>query len=301
MIQNSIVISSEQEAWHALESFLSIKNDNRHIEFDGWPSINMVIKGERYSSSLPANLLTKLSYLQFSLNTFYGKCVYGGNARNLKKHDKKEIELLYTIKKGSTDIKADATGLLNKLGEAMNSTDTNVVASVTMLTAALIISGAVVLINNSDNEKDIEVERLKTIERVIEKHPNLKSSIDELDSTLKNIILSVPDASDIEISGHKIESIMNMGELLALPEHIEEISGDYKIDTIRGYKNHYTIEFSYNKNIVVRAKVNKKGIDKAKLKLLADSLANDTKVHLIFTANKIDGALTDAKIVSIGV
>lgn len=183
----------------------------------------------------------------------------------------------------------------------MNSPDTNVVSSITMLVAALIISGAAVLINDSNNKKDIEIERLKTIERAIEKHPNLKSSINELDSTLNNIILSVPDATAIEIGGHKVEHPINMGEILALPEPVEEISGEYKIDTIRGYKKHYTIEFLHGKNSIVRAKVNKNRINKAELKLLADSLADNKKVHLTFTAKLADGVFTDAKIIKIGI
>jgi hypothetical protein len=301
MYQDSIVIGSEEKAWSVLEDFLKKQNFDKYVEFNNWPIINLNIKGDRYPSTLPANLVDRLSYIQGNLNTFYGKFVYGGDARNLKKFEKHEIELIYNIQKGSTDIKADATGLLNKLGESMSKPGTQKITGITLCVIALTIAGAVVFTNNSDNIRDIEIQRLKLLEKAIETSPNLKGSSLELHNTFKRIISSASDANNITI-GRTVfdrDAINSIAERTRNKVEHVKIEGQYKINSIRGYERYYLVEVIFDKTTNIRARLLKNNILQEHLKLLTNSLTGDTLVPLTFTAKKINDGYASAVIESI--
>lgn len=302
MFNEFITIRSEEDAWKILERLLLEDDFHKYIEFESWPFINLNIKGERYSSTLPANLLNKLSHIQSNLNTFYGNFVYEGDARNLKKYEKHDIELVFKVKEGSTALKADATGLLNKLGESMTKPETQKVAGITMCVLALILSGAGVVNNYSDNQKVIELQRLKLLEKAIETVPELKNSSTEIQKTFRRVISSAADADSISIGDTLFDkyAINKIAEKTNNKIEWVEIEGEFHISSIRGYESYYTIEIIYEKNSKVRARLSKDIVSEEQVKLLTDSLINGSLVSLNFKAKKIEDGYASARVQSVG-
>lgn len=299
--QNSILITSEAEAWNTLECLLKAKVSDHYVEFQGWPNFDIVIKGERYSSTVPADLLSKLSNVQGALNTFYGRFVYEGDARNLKKYEKYEIELVYTVKKSSTDIKADATGLLNKMGEAMSKPGTQKVAGITLCVLALIISGAVVISKKSSDNRDIEIQKLKLLEKAIEKSPELKDASKNLQDIYRSIIVSASDANNISIGTqhYSQQKIQELAERNRSRANRVELSGEYKIKSLRGYQNHYLLDVQINKDISIRARVLKSEMNEDKVKLLIGSITGTSVVPLTIAATQLEDGYANAIITKI--
>lgn len=301
MSLNSIVINSEEDAWTVLEKMVDGQMQDCFVEFKSWPTINLKIKGERYSSTVPANLLDRLSNIQRNLNTFYGKFVYDGDARNLKKAEKHEIELVYSVQKGSTDIKADATGLLNKLGESMNNPGTQVVTAVTLCVIALSIAGTISITNAADNNKEVELQRLKILEKAIEVAPSLEGVPNSLKRTFNRIISSVSDAQSITFGTRTL----NQNEIRKVAkeahENIEivQISGRYKINSIRNYAQYYLLEILYDNNVNIRARLSKNLVKSHQMDLILKSLTSEILVPLTFKAKKIDDDLSSVNVQSI--
>lgn len=302
-LQKSILITSEEDAWSSLEKLLREDSNEAYVEFQGWPNFDLIVKGERYSSTIPANLLSKLSTIQGSLNTFYGKFVYEGDARNLKKYEKHEIELVYTVKKGSTEIKADATGLLNKMGEAMNKPSTQKIAGVTLCVLALIVSGAVVISKKSNDNRDIEIEKLKLLEKAVDKSPELKDASREFQDLFRSIIASASDAKNISI-GPKLYDEQKIHELAERSRtRVEriELAGAYRIKSIRGYQNHYLIDIQIDKDTSIRARVRRSDVDQEKINVLVKSITSNALVSLELAATKIEDGYANALVTKIKV
>jgi len=302
-LQKPILITSEEEAWKALEQFFTRKYSEAYVEFQGWPNFDLIVDGGRYSSTIPAYLLSNLSYLQGILNTYYGRFVYDGDARNLKKYEKFEIELVYKVAKGSTEIKADATGLLNKLGEAMNKPSTQKVTGITLCALALILSGAVVISKESSNKRDIEIQRMKLLEKAIEKIPHLKGASRDFQGLFKSIIMSASDAQYINIGPQRYDKV-NIKEIAertrSIIEHVD-IIGQYRVKSIRGYQNHYLIDLQIDKDTSIRARVNRRDFDKEEIDLLISSITDNTLVSLTLSATKIEDGYANAVVTKINI
>ncbi|WP_155401891.1 hypothetical protein [Chromobacterium violaceum] len=302
-LENSIVITSEREAWETLESLLKNRSAEVYVEFSGWPTFDLVVKGERYASSIPANLLNKLSSIQGSLNTFYGRFVYDGDARNLKKYEKHEIELVYEVKKGSTEVKADATGLLNKMGEAMAKPSTQKIAGITLCVLALIVSGAIVISKKSSDNRDIEMEKLKLLQEAVKVSPELKDTSRDFQDLFREIITSAADAKNISIGpqNYNEQKIQELAARNRSRFERVELSGTYRIKSIRGYQNHYLIDIQINKDNSIRARLPRSEATQTEIDALVMSITSHASVSMVLLATKFEDGYANARIKKINV
>lgn len=300
-LQESLLIASESDAWRVLAQLLNDTNSTSHIEFDQWPFFDLVVKGERYSSTIPAFLLGKLARLQKELNTGYGKFVHDGDARNIKKYEKEGLELVYEIKKSSTEIKADLTGFLNKMGEALSKPGTQKVAGITLCVLALIISGSITISTISNNNANIEIEKLRLLQKALEVAPNLKDSSKEFQELFKEIISSASGAQSLSIGKQKF----NESEITQLSEKSRgrtekvELNGTYQVTSVRWYRNHYLVEVKLENDDTVRARVLHKEFGPESIDILMKSLTTHQAVKLSLVATKHEDGYANARVVSI--
>ena len=298
----SVVIKNEDDAWKQLSKILDSDKYDDYLEFQKWPNISINIKGDRYSSTLPAGLLEKLSFIQRNLNSFYGETVYGGDARFLKKADKHEIELVYSIVKGSTDIQADATGLLNKLGESMAKPSTQKITAITLCFISLAISGAFVIGNHMDNIKEIEIEKQKTLQKAIEALPQLKDTSGQLHGTFRKIISAASDADSIQLGNIQLgkHEINKIAEKDRNKYEIDIIESHFKVTSLRGYDRHYSIGITdLKQNRKLTAKLYKHPNSDGDLSLLAKSLTSEEPIELVVGVKVIDKNDANAEIIEI--
>ncbi|KLV03273.1 hypothetical protein ABT56_20335 [Photobacterium aquae] len=111
-----IVVRSEKQFLDFVLSQPTLE-DIHNVRFSGWPSIDIYIKGDskRYDASLPTGLMEGIVELQHSLNKGFRSLRYNNQYTKLKQEEKKQLETVFTVKKGSTDAKADASGIVNGL------------------------------------------------------------------------------------------------------------------------------------------------------------------------------------------
>jgi len=300
-LQESILICSEADAWKTLENLLGKDSGDAYVEFQGWPHFDLKVEGQRYKSTIPASLLSKLADVQSSLNTFYGQFVYEGDARNLKKFEKHEIELVYKVKEGSTEIRADATGLLNKMGEAMNKPSTQKIAGITLCVLALIVSGAVVISKKSADNRDIEIQKLRILEKAVDKSPELKDASKEFQNILRGIISSASDAKNISVGPmqYNEQKIQELAERSRTRIERIELVGAYRIKSIRRYKSHFLIDIQIDKDTSIRARVRRGDVDKKEIDVLVNSITSNALVDLVIAATKIEDGYANAHVTEI--
>lgn len=300
-LQESLVIASESDAWQVLAKLLDDNNSTAYVEFDQWPFFELVVQGERYSSTIPASLLGKLAKLQKDLNTGYGKFVHDGDARNIKKYEKDGLELVYEVKKGSTEIKADATGFLNKMGEALAKPGTQKIAGITLCVLALIISGSITISTISNNNANIEIEKLHLLQKAIEVAPSLKDATREFQDLFKEIISSASDAKSLSIGKQKFDEreIDQLSEKQRGRTEKVELTGTYQVMSVRWYRNHYLIEVKLENEDSVRARVLHKEFGPASIDVLMKSLTTHQAISLSLVATKHEDGYANARVVAI--
>lgn len=295
------VISSEENAWKALERLVDGGEFLGPIEFEGWPSIALKVQGERYSGSMPSGLMRQVSEIQCVVNRCYGRSAYQGDARNIKRVERDELELVYQVREGSTKIKADATGLLNRLGDAMAKPNTQKVASITLIAFALIITGGVVVSNLSSDKKEIETKRLQLLERAIDKAPELKDATPEFQKVYRDIVSSASDADQITIGSKSIsaEDIAKIaGSQKGIGQRIE-LDGKYRISSIRRFTKHFLIDVLLPGGDILRARVAFDRFPDPTLTAVSVSIATNTPISLKITAMRHKDGYSNGRVTAI--
>ncbi len=279
------IISSEDDAWNLLEQLVSNSKDERKfsVEFSGWPNFHLGIKGERYSGTIPGSLLSKLAKIQALSNSYYGLIVHGGDARNLKKHEKKELELLFEVNHGSTEIKADLTAFLTKLSESLGNNKTSTKAAIVIIVLALSAAGTVVIPKISEDLTTQNKHHLDLQQRALELAAEESDSAADFARTYKEIIASVSDASSIQVGASKLttEQIRRVSGERRTSENVL-LKSDFRIEGLRQYEHHFTLTTQSEDGYTIRARVTKSFLEDhpGLLEQLSNSLTSDQKVPL---------------------
>jgi len=299
------IIGSEDDAWNLLERLVSNPSDERSfsVEFSGWPKFHLGIKGERYSGTLPGSLLSKLAKIQALSNRHYGWIVHEGDARNLKKHEKKELEFLFEVHHGSTEIKADLTAFLTKLSESLGNKKTSTPSAIVIVILALSVAGTVVVPKISDDLTTQNKHHLDLQQRALELAAEKSDSAADFARTYKEIISSVSDASSVQIGTSKLtaEQIRKVSGERRAGENIV-LQGDFRIEGLRQYEHHFTLTTQNKNGYSIRARVTKSFLEKhpSLLEQLLRSLTSDHTVPLKINVREYEDGYGTGTVSDIG-
>jgi hypothetical protein len=279
------VIRSQEDAWLLLERLVEEHEQDRDfsVEFSGWPKFHLGIRGERYSGTLPGPLLIQLAKIQTLSNSYYGWIVHEGDARNLRKYEKHELEMLFEVRQGSTMIKADLTAFFTKLSEALSKKKTSTKAAIVIIVLALSISGAVVVPQISEDLTNQNMQRINLQQRALDLAAEKSNSAADFSRTYKEIVSSVSDASSIQIGATELsaEQIRGISGQKRVGETVI-LEADFEIEGLRQYEDHFTLTTRSSDGYTIRARVTKSLLSKHPqlLRQLSDSLTSNASVSL---------------------
>ncbi len=124
-----IIINNEDKAWEIFGNAAegSFSGDIASIEFAGWPTLELTLNGGKFDASLTAAVMENLIEVQKSLNRSYALLNYNiHDSRKNTSEDRNNIELIFKVNKGSSEITAAvANGLQNlitSIGDKMDPT-----------------------------------------------------------------------------------------------------------------------------------------------------------------------------------
>lgn len=111
-------LASEEQAWLLLEGLLGDAEieKNAILVFKDWPVLEMHFEGRDFDASIPTRLMPAILDVQKELYRTYAFIAYGeANIRRLTDHEKAGLELVVKVGEGSTDLKAKAEEIFNRL------------------------------------------------------------------------------------------------------------------------------------------------------------------------------------------
>ena len=126
--KNNIVITSELEAYEILQMALENKiPEYDRLIFDGWPTLNLHLEGEKFHQSLTPTVMKGLIEFQKSIYQSYAVAKYDSPNRRLTEEEKKDLEIRVDVKDGSSNFDINfqeiAVKLIEQIGSRMNPTE----------------------------------------------------------------------------------------------------------------------------------------------------------------------------------
>lgn len=122
-----IVIRSEQDAYEVL---VKARDGDlppfRSVIFDGWPTLTLYLKGEKFHQSLTPTVMRGLLEFQKGLYKAYAVAKYDSPSKRLTEEEKDQLEIRVDVRGGSSDLGINfqelAVKLIEQIGGKMDPT-----------------------------------------------------------------------------------------------------------------------------------------------------------------------------------
>ena len=123
-----IVIRSEEDAYHFLQ--LASRDEiggYSKIRFDGWPTLSLYFKGEKFEQSITPTVMKGLLELQKGIYKSFAVAKFDSPTKRLSDEQKDALEIKVGVKGGSSSFEINyqeiAVKLIEQLGARMNPTE----------------------------------------------------------------------------------------------------------------------------------------------------------------------------------
>lgn len=211
-------------------------------------TLKIAIEGENYNSSLTASSMEGLVALQKAIFRAYSIVAYKqANYKKLTQPQKDQLTLVFEVSKGSTNVEGTIASIIEAVKELCKDMDSKtkaivictIVAFLCTTYAAVTINEAhqntQVQINENDKELQLEKERTKQMELMLQKSPQASNIKDVIQQGVTEFLQGVSDAEKVSISGGVIpkEVISSINERSSRRKaHEENIRSKYSITRI---------------------------------------------------------------------
>jgi hypothetical protein len=112
----NIVIKNEDDAYRILELAAEDKiGEYNEIIFDGWPTLNIYLKGEKFQKSLTPTVMKGLIELQKGIYQSYSAAKFNTPNKRLTDEEKDSLELRVVVNEGSSDLDINFTEIAVQL------------------------------------------------------------------------------------------------------------------------------------------------------------------------------------------
>jgi len=194
-------IKTEQDAWDLLDLWVR-GGAIPPISFQGWPVLQINIKGDDYQSSLNSGQMASLVELKRVFGRGYSVVAHGAyDMHRLKAEEDEALQFNTTVKKGSSILETDFTPLVKAFAQAVTAHPSLAVISATLIGLAL-VARPVILKFYETKAKQIEADerkglldlRLNTAET--KQFKNFERALDKMVKTHPQFSQMLPDARD---------------------------------------------------------------------------------------------------------
>ncbi|AKH37352.1 MULTISPECIES: hypothetical protein [Nitrosomonas] len=313
-----IIISSESEGWELLEKALANEiGSAATITFQDWPVFNLTIEGRDFHGTIPTRIMPSIMDLQKEIHRLYCKAKYRTeDIRKLTQDEKDQLELVVSVKPGSSNF---FTELFNALNEVIkNSNMDGTQALILVLGIGMMITSVVcwkewVQSKERLHSKETtvrlseeETKRTKIITDAMKESSELKKDKEDVDAFRSNISRKLKPTDQIRVDN---EPIIN-GEMAAeiIPSTKEEsedirIDGEFIINQVK-FPNEYGGKYRLpitclfdDKNIMVDASPDT--LTQEDISILKESGFSVKRILMQINAKQLRDQITSANLISI--
>lgn len=314
----TLIIKTEDDAFSALKKALDKElNENVQVVFDGWPTFKLTISGEDFDSSIPTRIMPPILDLQREIHRIYCRAKYNtDDVRRLTQDERELLELVVTVKKGSSEFITELANSLNEIIKNSNMTGDQALILLVSISALIVANfGWKEWLRTKEREhgQDVsvrlseqETKRLELVTEAMGQKPEIvenKKSIDQFRSDLSK---KLKPADQINIDNQPIITGAHAAEVVPTPKVAAEevrIDGEFVINEVKFPKSFGgTYRFSVTrvidkKQILVDAQPGV--LSKVQLDVLKDGGFGVRSVLMEINAKSLRGNISSANLVSI--
>jgi len=206
-----LIINSEDSIFDVLTDLMSLPqsiDDFNQLSFDGFPTLQIRLRGDKFHGTITTSVMKSLIELQKAIYKSYAQAIYNSdNINKLSKLEKDNLELIIKVEEGCTLLNIDAQETLNNWISAMADKLTpKTIAAITLGVAALYFSYSGYT-NYLNTQKEIRMAEINdesqkgTLEKIVELSENEKEKM-QLIADLK---MQYPQVSNIQVHAEEAQ------------------------------------------------------------------------------------------------
>lgn len=313
-----IIISSEDEAFLLLGKALAREiSDTAHITFKGWPVFNLTIEGGDFNGSIPTRIMPPIMDLQKEIHRIYCRARYNTeDTKKLTSEERELLELVVSIKPGSTKFATDLFNALNEIIKNSNMSGTQVLILLVTISTLIASSvgwkdwlGAKEREHGQEATTELsqqETERLKLVTDALTRIPELKHNKEAITNFQSALSKKLKPSDQIKINGESIITGERAAEIVPAPkESAKEIrlDGKYVINEVK-FPQKYGGDYRFSvtrllddKSFMVDAAPDI--LSTEQMEILKESGFSVKHVNMQINAREYRGHITDANMISI--
>lgn len=198
-----IVIRSEADAYDILDKASRDEiGPYSTIRFDGWPTLNLYLKGQKFEQSITPTIMRGLLELQKSLYRSYASAKFNAPTKRLSDAEKEELEIKVSVKGGSSNFEINfqdiAIKLVEQLGAKMNPTE----VLYAVVSIAALYFGTSAYKSYLENRKETRAKEVSD--------ETLRKSIEALSFTSEQETKRTQIIAELASKDHRIENIVRL-------------------------------------------------------------------------------------------
>lgn len=331
-----LVVTNERQFLEYIYSVLIDESAIKKIRFDGWPEINLDIKGIRYQSSLPIKLMEGIVGFQQEFDKAYASLMYNtSNRQKLTNTDKDALELVFTIKEGSTSATGGGSEWINGVFDKLDVVFRDMTGRQKMALLALValaFAGTYIADSYLDNqtkqamedakialEKErsaqiagqtaantsiaLEALRLTVVDESLKEVPVAGNKvIEHIDEGYKGIVRSVPDADKISIGTTTLtkDDIHRISIKPDTVKQVEELTDDFYIESMKKKNNSLILGvIKINNEDSFNIKADTLFLKEKESLLIHDAFQKDLSIKMNYQAKFKNGEITESRLIRV--
>lgn len=317
-----IVVTNESEAFEILERALKNELGDQpfQLKFKGWPTIQIVLEGDGYESTITSDMAAALVEVQHALNRAFARSAHStSNARCLKTEEKQQIKFKAKVGKGSSLIEINLGEFSEKLASGIMGKMEPGMMTVTVLGVAACAASVFmykIFLKHRSEDKKIEVEaqkaialsqeetrRLEVFERAVKANPSLDHVRQDFDAARHEIVRGTSDAKTLGLNGVKLDGAT--AKVIAMTKRSEskdvQLNGNYfirKVDWQDTREVRITVG-SVGTSHAFTAAFRDDTLHREQIDLLKTAEWDRSQVYLRINATELRGEITTATILEV--
>lgn len=226
----NLLIESEQDAINLIELALlgEFKGKDVSFDFQGWPTLDINIKGTRYNSTLPVGVMKGLVEYQGVLNRAYALVSDNYSAKSMSESERKDLEVVFEVSQGSSDIVGAIAEQFGTLAEQamLNMSGDQLVITILGLGLIFGLSKVALAKFKTDGELKAEKQRLDYAENIVEKNVTLSKVNSDLNKALLTVVKGAYDADHLRLGSIDLDE----AEIKSLTQRTRSTTDKVRID-----------------------------------------------------------------------
>jgi len=287
MTTTALKITDEKSALELIKKALEGDFESEIVElsFENWPVFTLNVKGDRYNSTVTAGMMRSLLELQRHLHRVYAEVVYGKSARVLTTDEREQLEIVFKVEQGSSNIAADLSGFFTELGKnAMDKmTGRQIVGTVVGLGALLIASTTYTDYLSAQQKTLEEQNRHEVVSKLIDENSSLRNIYEEQQAAMTDILKSVIDAEQVQLPGSTLAKadLETITRQERQPTELRRIDGEYTISSFKKKADSFRIEITrIEDGVTFSTELFKGHLSMQEMEAITSALTSDRAINL---------------------